>query len=138
MLTGKGLEYGGSLIRTEATGYGAVYFLENMLSRNKNGFVGKKCLVSGSGNVAHHAAEKLIQLGAKVLTLSDSDGFIHDPDGITAEKLARVMDIKNNKRGRIEEAAKINRLRIFRRQAPVGRALRRRAALRHAERNQRR
>ncbi|MFZ5836231.1 MAG: NADP-specific glutamate dehydrogenase [Pseudomonadota bacterium] len=106
VLTGKGLEYGGSLIRTEATGYGAVYMMEDMLTRNKNGFVGKKCLVSGSGNVAQYAAEKLIQLGATVLTLSDSDGFIYDKNGITAEKLAQVMEIKNVKRGRIEEAAK--------------------------------
>ncbi|MSP41990.1 MAG: NADP-specific glutamate dehydrogenase [Alphaproteobacteria bacterium] len=107
VLTGKGLEYGGSLIRTEATGYGAVYMMEDMLTRNKNGFAGKKCLVSGSGNVAQYAAEKLNQLGAKVLTLSDSDGFIYDKDGINAEKLAQVMDIKNNRRGRIEEAAKL-------------------------------
>jgi len=107
VLTGKGLEYGGSLIRTEATGYGAVYMMEDMLTRNKNGFVGKKCLVSGSGNVAQYAAEKLIQLGAAVLTLSDSDGFIYDKNGLTAEKLAQVMDIKNNKRGRIEEAARL-------------------------------
>ncbi len=107
VLTGKGLEYGGSLIRTEATGYGAVYMMEDMLTRNKNGFVGKKCLVSGSGNVAQYAAEKLLHLGAKVLTLSDSDGYIYDKDGLTAEKLAQVMDIKNNKRGRIEEAAKL-------------------------------
>jgi len=107
VLTGKGLEYGGSLIRTEATGYGAVYMMEDMLTRNKNGFVGKKCLVSGSGNVAQYAAEKLIQLGATVLTLSDSDGFIYDKNGLTAEKLAQVMDIKNNKRGRIEEAARL-------------------------------
>jgi len=107
VLTGKGLEYGGSLIRTEATGYGAVYMMEDMLNRNKNGFIGKKCLVSGSGNVAQYAAEKLIQLGATVLTLSDSDGFIYDRNGLTAEKLAQVMDIKNNKRGRIEEAARL-------------------------------
>ena len=107
VLTGKGLEYGGSLIRTEATGYGAVYMMEDMLTRNKNGFAGKKCLVSGSGNVAQYAAEKLLHLGAKVLTLSDSDGFIYDKDGISAEKLAQVMDIKNNRRGRIEEAAKL-------------------------------
>ncbi len=106
VLTGKGLEYGGSLIRTEATGYGTVYMMEDMLTRNKNGYIGKKCLVSGSGNVAQYAAEKLIQLGAKVLTLSDSDGFIYDKDGLTQEKLAQIMEIKNVKRGRIEEAAK--------------------------------
>ncbi len=106
VLTGKGLEYGGSLIRTEATGYGVVYMMEDMLARKKDGYVGKKCLVSGSGNVAQYAAEKLLQLGATVLTLSDSDGFIYDKNGITAEKLAQVMEIKNVKRGRIEEAAK--------------------------------
>ncbi len=113
VLTGKGLEYGGSLIRTEATGYGAVYMMEDMLTRNKNGFAGKKCLVSGSGNVAQYAAEKLIQLGAKVLTLSDSDGYIYDKDGLTAGKLAQVMDIKNNRRGRIEEAARLTGCEYF-------------------------
>jgi len=106
VLTGKGLEYGGSLIRTEATGYGAVYMMEDMLARKKDAIKGKKCLVSGSGNVAQYAAEKLIQLGGIVLTLSDSDGYIYDKNGLTAEKLAQVMEIKNVKRGRIEEAAK--------------------------------
>lgn len=105
VLTGKGLEYGGSLIRTEATGYGTVYMMEDMLTRKKDGFIGKKCLVSGSGNVAQHAAEKLIQLGAKVLTMSDSSGFIHDRDGLTMEKLQQIMEIKNVYRGRIEDAA---------------------------------
>ena len=106
VLTGKGLEYGGSLIRTEATGYGVVYMMEDMLARRKDGFIGKKCLVSGSGNVAQYAAEKLIQSGAKVLTMSDSSGFILDRDGLTAEKLQQIMEIKNVKRGRIEDAAK--------------------------------
>ncbi|HAK64103.1 MAG: NADP-specific glutamate dehydrogenase [Pseudomonadota bacterium] len=105
VLTGKGLEYGGSLIRTEATGYGTVYMMEDMLTRKKDGFIGKRCLVSGSGNVAQHAAEKLIQLGAKVLTMSDSSGFIHDRDGLTMEKLQQIMEIKNVYRGRIEDAA---------------------------------
>ncbi len=106
VLTGKGLEYGGSLIRTEATGYGAVYFLQKMLERIGNSVDGKSCVVSGSGNVATHAAEKINQLGGKVLTLSDSGGFIHDPHGIDAEKLAWVKDLKGRRRGRIQEYAK--------------------------------
>jgi len=103
VLTGKGLEYGGSLIRTEATGYGAVYFLQNMLERIGDSMEGKNCVVSGSGNVATYATEKINQLGGKVLTLSDSGGFIHDPDGIDAEKLAWVKELKEVRRGRIEE-----------------------------------
>ena len=106
VLTGKGLEYGGSLIRTEATGYGAVYFLQNMLERVGDSVDGKDCVVSGSGNVATHAAEKITQLGGKVLTLSDSGGFIHDPAGIDAEKLAWIKDLKGKRRGRIEEYTK--------------------------------
>ncbi len=107
VLTGKGLEYGGSLIRSEATGYGAVYFLERMLKRIGNSIDGKNCVLSGSGNVASHAAEKIIQSGGKVLTLSDSDGFIYDPDGIDAEKLAWVKELKSvRRRGRICEYAK--------------------------------
>ncbi len=105
VLTGKGLEYGGSLIRTEATGYGAVYFLQNMLERVGNSVDGKTCVVSGSGNVATHAAEKINHLGGKVLTLSDSGGFIHDPDGIDDEKLAWVKELKGKRRGRISEYA---------------------------------
>ncbi len=105
VLTGKGLAYGGSLIRTEATGYGAVYFLQYMLERMGDAIDGKSCVVSGSGNVAIHAVEKILHLGGKVLTLSDSGGFIHDPDGIDEEKLAWVKDLKNNKRGRIEAYA---------------------------------
>jgi glutamate dehydrogenase (NADP+) len=106
VLTGKGLEYGGSLIRTEATGYGAVYFLQNMLTRVGNSVEGKRAVISGSGNVATHAAEKIVQLGGKVLTLSDSEGFIHDPDGITQEKIDWVKELKTKKRGRISEYVK--------------------------------
>ena len=103
VLTGKGLEYGGSLIRPEATGYGAVYFGEEMLKTRGDSYKGKVCIVSGSGNVAQYTTEKLIQLGAKVVTLSDSSGFIYDEEGIDADKLAYVMDLKNNRRGRIKE-----------------------------------
>ena len=103
VLTGKGLSWGGSLIRPEATGYGTVYFAEKMLNHVENSIKGKSVTISGSGNVAQYAAEKCIQLGAKVLTLSDSSGFIFDPDGINQEKLDFVMDLKNNKRGRISE-----------------------------------
>ena len=103
VLTGKGLEYGGSLIRTEATGYGTVYFLQDMLERAGEAIDGRICAVSGSGNVALHAAEKLLQLGGKVVTLSDSAGFVHDPDGLDEEKLAWVKDLKTARRGRISE-----------------------------------
>ncbi|KAK1443368.1 nADP-specific glutamate dehydrogenase 1-related protein [Babesia gibsoni] len=103
-LTGKGLEWGGSLIRPEATGYGAVYFalavIEDMW---KDTLKGKKCLVSGSGNVAQYTALKLISLGALPITLSDSNGYIHEPDGLTEEQMAFILDLKNNKRGRISE-----------------------------------
>ena len=105
MLTGKGLEFGGSLIRPEATGYGNVYFLLDMLATRNIDIKGKTILVSGSGNVAQYTTEKCIQLGAKVVTLSDSDGYIYDPDGIDAEKLAYVMELKNVQRGRIREYA---------------------------------
>jgi glutamate dehydrogenase (NADP+) len=105
VLTGKGLEYGGSLIRTEATGYGCVYFLENMLKAKGEDLVGRRVVVSGSGNVATHAAEKAVQLGAKVLTLSDSEGFVYDPDGITQEKIDWVKSHKTKRRGRISEYA---------------------------------
>ena len=105
VLTGKGLEYGGSLIRTEATGYGATYFLQNMLATQGNSLEGKTAVISGSGNVATHAAEKVTQLGGKVLTLSDSAGFIHDPDGINQEKINWIKDLKNKRRGRISEYA---------------------------------
>lgn len=103
--TGKGQEFGGSLIRPEATGYGNVYFLLEMLKTKNIDIKGKKCLVSGSGNVAQYTCEKLIQLGAIPVTLSDSDGYIYDPDGITEEKLKYVMELKNLYRGRIREYA---------------------------------
>ena len=103
VLTGKGISWGGSMIRPEATGYGAVYFAENMLSTKSDGLQGKSVVISGSGNVAQYAAEKCIQLGAKVLTLSDSSGYVMDPDGIDADKLKFVMDLKNNKRERISK-----------------------------------
>ncbi|MFH6767537.1 NADP-specific glutamate dehydrogenase [Gaetbulibacter aquiaggeris] len=106
VLTGKGLSWGGSLIRPEATGYGTVYFAESMLKTKGLGIKGKNVVVSGSGNVAQYAAEKCIQLGAKVLTLSDSSGYIHDSEGIDAKKLAYVMELKNVKRGRISEYVK--------------------------------
>lgn len=105
VLTGKGQEFGGSLIRPEATGYGNVYFLENMLKPRGIELAGKRVLVSGSGNVAQYTVEKLIQLGAVPVTLSDSDGYIYDPDGIDAEKLAYVKELKNVERGRIREYA---------------------------------
>lgn len=105
VLTGKGLTWGGSLIRPEATGYGCVFFAEEMLKRRNESFDGKICAVSGSGNVAQYTVEKLNQLGAKVVTLSDSAGTIYDKAGIDAEKLAFVMDLKNVKRGRIKEYA---------------------------------
>jgi glutamate dehydrogenase (NADP+) len=103
ILTGKGISYGGSLIRPEATGYGTVYFAKNMLATKGDSFKGKTVVISGSGNVAQFACEKATELGAKVVTLSDSSGFIHDVDGIDADKLAFVMNLKNVKRGRISE-----------------------------------
>lgn len=103
VLTGKGLNWGGSLIRPEATGYGAVYFAAEMLKAKNKTIEGKSCLVSGSGNVAQYTVEKLLQLGAKAVTLSDSNGYIYDPEGIDAKKLAFVMDLKNARRGRIQE-----------------------------------
>ncbi len=105
VLTGKGLNWGGSLIRPEATGYGAVYFAAEMLATRGQTLEGKKCLVSGSGNVAQYTVEKINQLGGKVLTLSDSNGYIYDEEGISKEKLAFVMELKNVRRGRIKEYA---------------------------------
>jgi len=105
VLTGKGMEWGGSLIRPEATGYGAVYFAEEMLNTRNDSMKGKIVTISGSGNVAQYATEKATQFGAKVVTLSDSSGYIYDKDGIDAEKLAFVMELKNVKRGRISEYA---------------------------------
>ena len=106
VLTGKGLNWGGSLIRPEATGYGCVYFAEEMLKKAGDDFQGKKVVVSGSGNVAQYATEKVMHLGGSVVSLSDSAGTIYDSDGFTEEKLQWVMDLKNNKRGRIKEYLK--------------------------------
>ena len=105
VLTGKATEYGGSQMRPEATGYGAVYFLQNMLTHKGDAVEGKSAVISGSGNVATHAAEKIVQLGGKVLTLSDSGGFIHDPDGFDQDKIDWVKDLKTRRRGRISEYA---------------------------------
>lgn len=103
ILTGKGRSYGGSLVRPEATGYGNVYFAQSMLERKGDSLEGKTVLISGSGNVAQYAAEKALQLGAKILTMSDSGGYIYDADGIDEERLSHVMEIKNERRGRINE-----------------------------------
>ncbi len=105
VLTGKSLNWGGSLIRPEATGYGTAYFAQNMLATKGDELAGKVCVVSGSGNVAQYLVEKLNQLGAKPVTMSDSNGYIYDPEGITLEKLAWVMELKNVRRGRIKEYA---------------------------------
>ena len=106
VLTGKGLEWGGSLIRPEATGYGCTYFAEEMMKTRGQSFAGKTVVISGSGNVAQYACEKVTQLGGKVVTLSDSNGYVYDANGIDAAKLAYVMELKNIKRGRISEYAK--------------------------------
>ncbi len=103
VLTGKGVSWGGSLIRPEATGYGVVYFTQEMLETKNDGLKNKKVIISGSGNVAQYAAEKCLQLGAKIYTMSDSSGYIFDPEGINSDKLAFIMDLKNVKRGRINE-----------------------------------
>ncbi len=105
VLTGKGLHWGGSLIRPEATGYGCVYFASEMLKTRGQSLEGKRCLVSGSGNVSQYTVEKLLDLGARPITLSDSNGFIHDPDGIDRDKLRWVMELKNVRRGRIKDYA---------------------------------
>lgn len=105
VLTGKGLSYGGSLIRKEATGFGCVYFAEEMLHRQGASFDGQRVAISGSGNVSQHAAEKVIELGGKVVSMSDSNGSVHLPEGMTAEQLGSLMELKNNRRGRIEEFA---------------------------------
>jgi glutamate dehydrogenase (NADP+) len=118
VITGKGLEYGGSLIRPEATGYGAVYFMEEMLKRKGEVLAGKNCLVSGSGNVAQFTAEKIIELGGKVLTFSDSNGTVYCREGMTREMLDYVMDLKNNRRGRIKELAGAFNLLYFENQKP--------------------
>ena len=106
VLTGKGLSWGGSLIRPEATGYGTVYFAENMLNHVSNTIKGKTVVISGSGNVAQYAAAKCIQLSAKVISMSDSSGTVYDSDGIDSEKLSFIMSLKNVKRGRIHEYVK--------------------------------
>lgn len=138
ILTGKGQEFGGSLIRPEATGYGNVYFLENMLKTRGIDIKGKTVLVSGAGNVAQYTIEKLIQLGAKPLTCSDSDGFIYDPDGIDADKLAYIMELKNIDRGRIKEyAEEYPNAQYFPTEA-MGHQGRHRNALRHTKRDKRR
>jgi glutamate dehydrogenase (NADP+) len=113
VLTGKGLNWGGSLIRPEATGYGCVYFAEEMLKSRKDSLEGKLCLVSGSGNVSQYTIEKLLDLGAKPLTVSDSNGVIYDPDGIDREKLAYVLELKNVKRGRIRDYSERYKKAIF-------------------------
>jgi glutamate dehydrogenase (NADP+) len=118
VLTGKGLAWGGSLIRPEATGYGCVYFAQEMLKTKKDKLEGKVCLVSGSGNVSQYTIEKLLDLGAKPVTLSDSDGAIYDADGIDREKLAFVMDLKNNRRGRINEYTEKFKKAVFNRVDP--------------------
>ena len=120
VLTGKSLEWGGSLIRPEATGYGSVYFAEEMLKTRKESLKGKVAVVSGSGNVAQYTVEKLNQLEAKVVTLSDSLGYIYDPDGIDQEKLQFVMELKNIKRGRIKEYADKYKVKYFEGQRPWG------------------
>jgi len=113
VLTGKGLNWGGSLIRPEATGYGCVYFAEEMLKSRKDSLAGKLCLVSGSGNVSQYTIEKLLDLGAKPVTVSDSNGVIYDPDGIDREKLAYVMELKNVRRGRVRDYADRYKKAIF-------------------------
>jgi glutamate dehydrogenase/leucine dehydrogenase len=120
ILTGKGLEWGGSLIRPEATGYGATYFAEEMLNTRGDSLKGKVVAISGSGNVAQYATEKVTQMGGKVVTLSDSQGYIYDPDGIDAEKLAFVMELKNVKRGRIKEYADKYGVEFFEGKRPWG------------------
>jgi glutamate dehydrogenase (NADP+) len=120
VLTGKALPWGGSLIRTEATGYGAVYFAEEMLKTKNDSFKGKTVAISGSGNVAQYAVEKVIELGGKVVTLSDSNGSIYDPEGIDTEKLAFVLDLKNKKRGRISEYAEKYNVNYYEGKRPWG------------------
>jgi len=121
VLTGKGLSWGGSLIRPEATGYGTVYFAESMLNTKQDSVKGKNVVISGSGNVAQYAAEKVLHLGGKVLTLSDSSGYIYDKDGIDEEKLNYVMELKNVKRGRIKEyVKKYSKAEYFKGETPWG------------------
>ncbi len=119
-ITGKGLSFGGSLIRTEATGYGCVYFAQEMLKHIGDSLEGKICLVSGSGNVAQYTVEKVNQLGGRVVTLSDSGGFVHDPEGINEEKLAWVIQLKNERRGRIQEYAEHFKCEYYQDKRPWG------------------
>ena len=144
VLTGKGLNWGGSLIRPEATGYGCIYFAAEMLATRGETLEGKTCLVSGSGNVAQYAIEKILELGGKPVSASDSNGFIYDEAGITREKLAFLKELKNVRRGRIKEYAekfperRLHRLRpACRPFPPVGHQGRLRLPLRHPERDQR-
>jgi glutamate dehydrogenase (NADP+) len=120
VLTGKGLNWGGSLIRPEATGYGCVYFVDEMLKTRGESIKGKVCTVSGSGNVAQYTVEKLIQLGAKVVTLSDSNGFIYDKLGIDEKELGIVMELKNVRRGRIKDCVKEFKCEYFENKKPWG------------------
>ena len=113
VLTGKGVSWGGSLVRPEATGYGVVYFTQEMLESKNDGLKDKKVVISGSGNVAQYTAEKCLQLGAKIYTMSDSSGFIFDKDGIDLEKLKKIMTIKNIDRGRIDQYLKYYPKSIF-------------------------
>jgi glutamate dehydrogenase/leucine dehydrogenase len=118
VFTGKGLNWGGSLIRPEATGYGCVYFVQEMLKNKGESIKGKICAVSGTGNVAQYTVEKLIQLGAKAVTMSDSNGYIYDKDGIDIKKLGYIMELKNIRRGRIKEYAKEFKCEYFQNQKP--------------------
>ena len=119
-LTGKAVEFGGSLIRTEATGYGCVYFMEEMLKHRGDTIAGKTCLVSGSGNVAQYAAEKIMQLGGKVVTMSDTTGFVHDPDGLNEEKLAAIIALKTKTRGSLQSFAEQFKLKFYIDKKPWG------------------
>ena len=136
-ITGKGLAFGGSLVRTEATGYGCVYFTNHMLENKSDGLEGKICSVSGSGNVALYTVEKALDLGAKVVTMSDSSGFIYDPDGIDAEKLTFLKELKEVRRGRISEVRRDVRVRVPRTPQPVERAVSGGVPVRDPERNRR-
>jgi glutamate dehydrogenase/leucine dehydrogenase len=140
ILTGKGLNWGGSLIRPEATGYGCVYYAEEMLKSRKETLEGKVCLVSGSGNVAQYTVEKLLDLGAKPVTMSDSNGIIYDPEGIDREKLAWVMELKNAQHQRLRQAVQEGHLRSHRwadgSQPALGAAGRLRLPQRNPERDQ--
>jgi len=120
VITGKGLAFGGSEIRVEATGYGCVYMMEDMLKHHGQPIDGKTAVISGAGNVAQNTVEKLIELGAKPVTVSDSSGFVHDPDGIDADKLAFIKTLKNERRGRINEYAKEFGVKFYKGERPWG------------------